>query len=289
MEKAKLRAKIYSRIDELPTLPAILPKLLSIMEDEKTNASHVADAISHDPAMTSKILKIANSAYYGFQQEICDLSKAVALLGFNMVRSLALSIGVIETMPSSKKSLAFSSEGLWIHSLAVATAAQELSKRFGKGDGDTHHFVVGLLHDIGKIVLYQFFHDLFLESLEEAHSKENMGLFEAERRVIGLDHGYVGSMLLTRWKFPEVIHHAIAAHHEEGVPEGPGAHDVAILRIADALTQELRLGDAGNPSAPEVRPRDLGVLGLKKGSLEQVTSYLKGTEEGIYAFFEAMR
>ena len=288
MEKAQLRAKIYSRVDELPTLPAILPKLLSIMESEKSNASHVADAISHDPALTSKILKVANSAYYGFQQEIFDLQKAVALLGFNMVKSLALSIGVIDTLPSNKKSPNFSSEGLWIHSLAVATATQELRKRFGNGNKGEYLFVVGLLHDIGKVVLHQFFNDLFEEALEEARSAENMKLFEAEQRVIGLDHSQVGSMLLTRWKFPEVINNAIAVHHQAELPEGYSAHDIAILRIADTLTQELGLGEGGNPTPPDINEKDLEVLGIGKKDLQEITVYLESAGDGIHAFFNAI-
>jgi len=288
MEKAQLRAKIYSRVDELPTLPAVLPKLLSIMESEKSNASKVADAISHDPALTSKILKVANSAYYGFQQEIFDLQKAVALLGFNMVKSLALSIGVIDTLPSGKKSPRFSSEGLWIHSLTVATANQELGKRFSKGNEYEHLFIVGLLHDIGKVVLQQFFNDLFEKALEEAHSAEKMELFKAEQRVIGLDHGQVGSMLLTRWKFPEVINNAIAVHHQAELPEGYSAHDVAILRIGDTLSQELGFGEGGSPSPPEINKKDLEALGIKKEDLEDITVYLESARDGIHAFFDAM-
>jgi len=95
MEKNELQAKIYSKIEELPTLPVVLPRLLSLTADEKAGAAHLADAISSDPALTSKILKVSNSAYYGFSQEISSLERAIPLLGFNMVRSLALSISVI--------------------------------------------------------------------------------------------------------------------------------------------------------------------------------------------------
>ena len=92
MEKGEIHNKVYAKIDELPTLPVVLPKLLTLMESEKTGAPEVAEVISRDPALTSKILKTANSAYYGFQQEISDLGRAVPLLGFNMLKSLALSI-----------------------------------------------------------------------------------------------------------------------------------------------------------------------------------------------------
>ena len=288
MEKEQLRKKIYSKIDELPTIPAMLPRLLSLMENEKSNASDIADAISHDPALTSKILKVANSAYYGFSQQISNLNKAVPLLGFKMVKSLALSIGVIKSLPSGKKTPLFSQEGLWIHSIAVATAMQELSKRFGKRNGNEHLFVIGLLHDIGKIVLDQFFHELFHQALEEVQDSGSPGLYLAERNVIGIDHGEIGAMLLMRWKFPDGISSPIAVHHIEEIPEGTNVNDVAMLRVADALTKGLGLGEEEDPILPEIRAADLKILGIKEKGLEDIKAYLHSLENEIHAFFSAI-
>ncbi len=288
MEKNELQEKIYSKIDELPTLPAVLPRLLSLMEDEKTSAMHIADVISRDPALTSKILKVANSAYYGFSQEISSLERAIPLLGFNMVRSLALSIGVIDTLPSGKKSPYFSPKDLWIHGLAVATVMGELGKKFGADSKNEHYFVVGLLHDIGKIVFDLFFSELFQRALEEAHRKENEGLYAAERSVIGFDHGEVGGMLLTRWKFPDVISAPIAVHHRSGFPKNPVAGDVAMLRIADVLPQELGLGAGGNPFPPEICKAALTTLNMSEKELEDIRAYLASAKDGIYALFSAM-
>ena len=288
MDKNELRTKIYSKIDELPTLPAVLPKLLGLMESDRSNASDITDAISSDPALTSKILKVANSAYYGFSQEISDLEKAVVLLGFNMVKSLALSIGVIHSLPSGKKSPNFSQEGLWIHSLAVATVMQEFGKRYGKADDNGYLFIIGLLHDIGKVVLDQFFSDLFQQALEEAQNLGKAELHVSERRVIGFDHGEIAAMLLTRWRFPEVISNPIAVHHQTEIPEGTSANDVAMLRIADVLPQELGLGEEGNPVPPEIYEADLNALEIKEKELEDMRAYLNGVKDGIYALFSAM-
>ena len=288
MEKDELRSKIYSKIDELPTLPVVLPKLLSLMEDNRSNATVIADVISRDPALASKILKVANSAYYGFQQEISDPERAVCLLGFNMVKSLALSIGVIRSLPSDKKSPNFSREGLWIHSLAVATVMEKLSERSCKKNGNDYFFIVGLLHDIGKVVLDQFFTGLFRQALEEVNSMDNTRLHEAERKVIGFDHGEVGAMLLTRWKFPDVISSLIYAHHLTEIPEGISASDIAMLRIADALSQELGLGEEGNPVPPEIRHEDIRTLKMGEAELEDLKAYLHDARDGIYGFFNAV-
>ena len=142
---------------KFPTLPAVVPKLLSVMGKDGANASDIAGTISTDPALSSKILKVANSAYYGFSQEILSLKLAMPLLGRTMVRSLALSIGVIQSLPSNRKSPNFSDKGLWIHGLAVATLMQELGKRFKNGGNADHFFITGLLHDIGKVGLKSAF------------------------------------------------------------------------------------------------------------------------------------
>ncbi len=288
MNRDELRAKIFSKIDELPTLPAVVPRVLDLMEGSRTNAADVTEAISRDPSLTSKMLKVANSAYYGFPQGISDLERAVALLGFNMVKSLAISMGVINSLTSKKKSDHFSMEGLWIHSLAVATVMKELGRRVGKGDDSEHLFIIGLLHDIGKVVLDQFFSELFQQALEEVSVSETGTLYAAERKVMGFDHGEVGAMLLKRWMFPKVIVDPIAVHHDTQIPEGTNAVDLAMLRVADTLPHAVGLGDHGNPTLSEVQEADLAVLQMKVEALEDMKAFLEDAKEGIYAFFGAM-
>lgn len=289
MEKDEIRVKIYSKIDELPTLPAVLPKLLGLMESEKSHTSEIIDTISHDPALTSKILKVANSAYYGFQREISSLERAVVLLGFNMVRSLALSIGVIRNLPPNKANPYFSWEGLWVHSLAVASVMQELGKRFGRGDDKEYLFIIGLLHDVGKVVLDQFFSKLFRQALENSCKWEKVELHIAERGIFGFDHGEVGAMLLSRWRFPEKITDCIASHHQAGMPIGINGNDLAMLRIADILPRELGMGEEGNPLIPEIHEAYLDKLpGMNEKELDDMRTYLKGAKDGIYAFFSAV-
>jgi len=288
MEKDAVLRKIYSKIDEIPTLPAVIPKLLSVMESDRTNASDIAKTISNDPALSSKILKVANSAYYGFSQEVSSLKLAMPLLGRNMVKSLALSIGVIQTLPSGRRSPNFSDEGLWVHSLAVATLMQELGIRFRKGRNSERFFIIGLLHDIGKVVLNQYFSELFQAALEEVQNEEIAGLYVAESKLIGFDHGEIGAMLLTRWKFPDVISSSIAAHHQIEAPEGTNERDVAMLRIANALPQELGLGQDGNPVPPAISRQDLRVLEIEENEIEEMRAYLVGIKDEIYALFDAM-
>ncbi len=290
MDETALRAKIFSKVDELPTLPVVLPKLLSLMESKKSDAAMIAEAISNDPALTSKVLKVANSAYYGFSQEIYSLDKAVPLLGLNMVRSLALSIGVMESLHSGgEETNHFSREELWIHSLAVATAVQELVNATGKPKQNEHLFVVGLLHDIGKIVLDQFFSELFSRALEQERNGSDFNLAVSERKIMGMDHGEVGRILLKRWKFPSIIFDPIAVHHDTDVPDGTDRIDVALLRVADHLSKEIGFGSEEIYADPDTFQKDLGVLGVDKGLVSKFIERLIDREEGIRDFFSALK
>ena len=273
MEQKKLKDKIYSKIDELPTLPVVIPKLLGLIENEESDVSDITEVISRDLALTSKILKVANSAYYGFPQQILKLEHAVALLGYNMVKSLALSIGVIKTFPHGKKSSSFSVEGLWLHSLSVATMMQELGKRFAKENSEEPLFVIGLLHDVGKVVLYQFFGDLFQQALEKTNKPEELTLHAAEQEVIGIDHCQVAGMLLTRWKFPDIIVNPIAFHYHSEISEGTDPVDIAMLRIANIIDQETGLEDKGNATVSNVYQSDLAVLEMNDEDFDDMKTY----------------
>ena len=165
---------------------------------------------------------------------------------------------------------------------------QQFGKKAKKEDESDYLFVVGLLHDIGKIILNHFFSELFQQALEVVNSQEDTGLYMAERRVIGLDHGEVGAMLLTRWRLPTAIINPIDVHHRTEIQEGARPDDVAMLRISDALAQELKLGESGNPVSPELPDAELEVLDVTEKELEDIKAHLHSIEDGIHAFFSAM-
>lgn len=287
MERNELHKKIYSKIDELPTLPDVIPRLLSLMDNANSNAADVTEAISRDPALTSKVLKVANSAYYGFPQGINDLDRAVALLGFNMVKSLALSMGVIGSMPSNQKSKNFSLKDLWLHSVAVATLMKEMGNKYGGQGNSEEFFIIGLLHDIGMIVLDQFFNDLFQQVYEEYTGLDKTEIYLAERKLIGFDHGEIGGILLKRWKFPDTISEPISLHHAES-SEDSGSVGIAMLRVADAVSHTLDHGIEKDELGPSIRDEDREKLNLEEKDIKEIENMLQKEKEGIYAFFNAM-
>ena len=284
-----LKKTIYARIDELPTLPVVVPKILKLVENDRTSATDLTDVISKDPALTAKILKAANSAYYGFSQEINSLDHAVALLGLNMVKSLALSIGVVRSLPSQERHPTFSREGLWMHCLAVASTVRELGNRRLSGRESDYLFVLGLLHDIGKLVLDQFFHEPFQQAMKAVGEPDTREPYQAERLFIGLDHGEIGAMLLTRWQFPSKIIGPIAVHHRHTVQEGTSAWDTALIRVADVIARQINLGETGHMGPADFYPPDLDMLNLTESDLAELKKHLDDRREEIQDFFQAMQ
>lgn len=288
MDKDKVIQRIYSKIEEIPTLSPMLQKVVSLIKSSSSDAQDVTDVISRDPSLTSKVLKVSNSAYYGFSQSVDTLERAVMVLGFNMISSLAMSVGIIRTLSSKGKSGRFSKKRLWIHSLAVATIMKEMGDRLGRKEDSDSLFVIGLLHDIGKVVLDQFFSEEYSQALEETGCLESAGVCAAEEKYFGMDHGEVGSILLKRWNFPKAIYGLVAMDHKTDVPEGINAADVAMLHVADILSKEAGMGVSESITPSGIRKTDMDTLGIGNKEVDQLRSFLTEAKEGIYAFYSSL-
>jgi len=284
MADNEIYRKIYSRIEELPTLPVITIKLLKAFEDKNYNAANIAELISWDASLTSKILKIANSAYYGFQQQVSSLQYAIALLGLTMIKSLALSLGVITSLPDSPGSRFFNPEKLWLHNIAAATVMESIKTKVERVPQESPLFVIGMLHDTGKIVLDQFFNEKFTAVLESLHTDTSQELHIKEKNIIGVDHCDVGAMLFQRWHFPETIVTPIQLHHSEKRFDSPLGVEISILRIGNIIPQQVGLGSDGNAVSPDIDGGDLENTSLTEKNIEALRQELMEKQEGINAF-----
>jgi putative nucleotidyltransferase with HDIG domain len=285
MEREKLKRLIYARVEELPTLPTILPKVLKLVEREDSTLEELTDLVHRDQALTSKILKAANSAYYGFSGTISNLKHAVSLLGFRMVKSLTLSIGVMRALPAEGNFSQFSQNGLWEHSIAVATALRIMGKQINHGSDDL--FTIGLLHDIGIVVQAHFFTDMFSTMLSLIHT-QGVDQLEAEREVFCCDHGEIGQLVLDRWHFPKEIIQPVAAHHANTFPEEADKKTLAMLRVANTLPTELNIGKTGLNYSTTLYQTDLDELNMDENDLEVLKKKILASEEEIKAFSGAI-
>ncbi len=199
------------KIQSLPTLPVIASRLLNMLDSSNVSMGEVSKIIVVDPALTSRILKIANSPYYGMRNRIDTIKLALVILGINEIKNVLLSISLFRTFSGEQDEYAFDSKTFWIHSMATAHFAKKLAKDFRlKSHGED--FTAGLIHDIGKIIIAQYFGE-FIPDIEKAIQENNIPNYEAEEKVLGLAHMDIGAWLAEKWKLPPHLIHTIRYHH----------------------------------------------------------------------------
>lgn len=248
--KQKLR-RITEKIIGLPTLPTIVTQLITLVGNPKSSARDVAKLISTDQALTAKILKVANSAFYGFPRKIATVQLAIVVLGFEAVKNLGLSVAVLKRFSSGAEHALFDRQRFWAHAIGTGVAGRQLARKFGMGNGD-EAFVGGILHDIGKLILIEHFFDEFSEALERAEADE-ISIAEAEEAVLGVTHAEVGGWLAEKWNLPPSLVETITHHHHPGMlaePEPP----VLLIHMADNLLRHIGIGGNGDRRGPVIDP-----------------------------------
>jgi len=191
-----------------------------------------------------KILKLVNSAFYGFKTKISDLRNAIVLLGYNSVRNAIVSLSIINTFSKRVALMDFDISQFWKHSLAVAVTSKNIAQ-LSKKESPDNCFVGGLLHDVGKVILAQYFPELF-EKVWTTLQNEHLSFFESEKKELPIDHTKIGAHLAAKWQLPAGLVEAIRWHHEFK-PESKNANFVQNVYLANIIVnsydadQELRL------------------------------------------------
>lgn len=255
--------EVLDRIEGLPALPAFVTRMLSLVDDPEVSTREIADMVSNDQAMAAAVLRLVNAPFYGLGRRISSIQHAVLLLGLRTVRNLALSAVLVKSFVEPSRDRRFDRVRLWRHTVACAAGARLLSQRLGTSDPE-EAFLAGLVHDMGIVILDQFFHDGFRRV---ADLVVNMGtpLVEAEREVFGRDHAFVGRQLARRWNFPAPVTEAIGCHHQPGRARLDPALTAAV-HLADALEASAGPPPAARPGAEvEMAPETGAAAGAVRG------------------------
>lgn len=253
--------QLVSRTQTLPSLPRLYTEVMDEIENPRGSIRKVAEIISRDIGMTSRILHILNSAFFGLPRKVSDISMAVTLLGFDTVRALILATHVFAQLDrDSTRQLNL--DNLWNHSLAVSTSAKCIAS-FEKCDahGCDHALMAGLLHDTGKLVLALGLPDRYREMLKLSEAGSITPL-EAETRVFGSTHAEVGAYLFGLWGLPDAIVEAVAFHHHPAKCVATGFTPLAAVYAADMMVNERGDCATGCGGAPSVDMAWLDRLGL---------------------------
>lgn len=272
-------AQVLAHLRQLPPLSPVVVELLASFADEDVDSGRIAEQIGRDQALTARLLRVANSSFYGLQNKVGTISDALVVLGFRAVRSMVLAIGIHGAFRAASCP-GFDSQSYLRHCLLVGAIARGLAGQAG------HHadfaFTCGLLHDIGELVLAANFPEDYSRVMAYRETQDCF-LVAAERAVLGIDHGMVGGLLAEAWRFPAALGLAIAGHHAPVAGTDPSPAD--LVHVADAIAHGL-----GVARMPEelVMPVDSGAWQRLAMSTERVLAVLPAAvanlDEAIAAF-----
>lgn len=274
VDKAKqLVDKALAGIGDLATLPEVTIRIIEIVEDPKSTARDLHEVIKNDPALSVKVLKVVNSAFYGLPGQVASVDRAIILLGLSAVKNIAIAASIARLFKGKRISEEFSAADLWRHSLAVAVLARNLAKCSPHPVMADEIFVAGLIHDIGTLVERQAFPDEFSEVIDRCKGGDR-NFLEVEREVIGADHQAFGVGLTTKWKFPRHLRAAVGFHHN---PEAlsPELRNMAVLiQIADIIACEEQIGFYQTSLGYPITEEMLDILSITREQVEEVRAEL---------------
>src|SRR3972149_1604096 len=194
----------------LPTLPSVAAEIISLTSKEETSVKEIADMLSKDVSLSAKVLKIANSAYYGVAYKISTIQQAISCIGINAIRSLVLSFSFLSIKGGNKAEL-FMYEDFLAKSLATAVVARLIKNKIDNNDLE-EIFIAGLLKDIGKLIIASTHPKLYEQVAKEAQNTEK-NIIEIEQQIIGIDHAQIGYEITKSWGFPDILSVPIRYHH----------------------------------------------------------------------------
>ncbi len=257
---ADLRNRI-EKLGDLPTLPHVVQRLAAMIGRPTVSTEEIGSIIEKDQVLAAKVLRLANSPFYGFPSRIGSVTHAVIVLGFNVVKGLTLCASALSIMKEAGM------DQLWRHSLGVAITANLLATRLEIKNPE-ELFVSGLLHDIGKVVLYVKWPDVGNSIKDALKARGDRSLFAVEQELTGLSHADIGGCLANAWHLPVTLREPILYHHDPALAKEAVLH-TAIVHVADILVKGLACGNPGDDLIPPLSKTAWDLVGLDEHSLAE--------------------
>lgn len=267
-----LRKALEGYIDKMPPLPTSVGKVLEICQKPNAQPNDLNKVISLDPVLLARVMKLINSAYYGLNQEVTSLVRAIIMLGLNTIKNLALSTAVLGSLNTAHtKNAVLNLDGFWLHSLCVGVMAKHLARmRNVPVQEQETYFFCGLLHDIGKVPLNNRVPEDYLLALG-ASSELRIPLVQAEGQTLEFTHSDAGGLIIDAWKLSDDIKDVVAFHHTPLEYQGGHRDLVFTVMVADYFANVMEIGFSGNrfPATPPAEVyRALGITWSQVEDLE---------------------
>ncbi len=266
---------------EVSSLPTIYCRINEAINNPASSMAGIGKIISDDPGLTLRLLRLVNSAFYGFPTKIETITQALVIIGTKQLRDLALATSIVSLFEGIPKEFV-SMESFWRHSIACGIAAKTLAA-YRRESNTERFFIAGLLHDIGRLILYKKAGNQIREALLRSKTGESL-LFLAEREMLGFDHAVLGRRLLQGWNLPVSLEEAVAFHHEPG-----GARrypiETAVVHVADIIVNAIQFGSSGERYVPPLDGEAWERIGFPASKLSSLLEHLDSqVNEVIHSF-----
>ncbi len=259
--------ELVGRVKDIPTLPSVVTQINRVLHDDGESLETVISIIEKDPPLTTKVLRLANSSYYGMSRDVRTVKEAVLILGLNAIQSIAMAVSVGKLFSGDLNGV-LNMKDLWMHSLHCAVASKAMLRHMGTVVAE-EGFICGLVHDIGKVIMVMNLPDEMKKVGRAFLEGDTRSWWEVEQEVIGFTHADVGGLIASRWNFPKPYCEAIEYHHwpEKGSGNGDSSKDRLAYSIfaGDALSRSLSENGTGEIQQPD--PSSLQVLGIEPEAL----------------------
>jgi len=275
--------QLVGRGQELPSLPEIYLRVAEQLKDETITVQQIGDTVQHDPAITTRVLKMVNSAYYGLPIQVASVAQSVSLLGRERLKHILIGSVLRGVFSSGQDNPAFSMQVFWQHSIKTAIIARELARQVREIEEPESMFTAGLLHDIGKLLLFKKFPERMLAAEEHAMQKR-VDVLSAELSQVGLTHTAVGEALMQYWGLPQLLIDCATRHHEI-VHDGPDRHATHLIYLANQLSHYVPPLDDGETQdiLHDIENWDMGNV-----SLEQIASACQHADDMVFEVMESL-
>jgi HD-like signal output (HDOD) protein len=269
---------------DLPTIPLMMSRIIQVLDNDMATAKTMEELILHDPALSARILKLANSPLYAFRCEVKTISHAITLLGLNLVRSLAIGVSIFDSFTRGAKTEAQHLNNLWMHSYSVGMLSQEIWKRRAPRKESEFAFLCGLLHDVGKVVYFKKAPLHYGYVFAQQRTGGDPDITTAEQEYYGISHAPLGAILAERWGLPCALCTVIRMHHSTADPSAP---IVAAVSLADSVSRTSCFGSDGDGSQNPDMSRPQAVLRMGAGEFQQLRSFAESKRKEIGDFFQS--
>ncbi len=284
-QRDKVIGTAIREISHIATLPEVTLKIIELVEDPKSTASDLHKVISTDPALSSRILKVVNSSFYGLPGQIASINRAIVLLGLNAVKNIAIAASLAKLFRGGDLTPTFGAKDLWDHSNSCAACCKIIYDTLKIGIAD-EAFLAGLMHDIGIMIEMQYDRQKLIEVIETISVNSQgvplIDMLETEEHIFGANHQHFGAALCEKWKFPRSLTIVTGNHHNPMAVDPDSRTLPSVVYIADRIVGEMK----DNPYrmdlvSTEIDQAVLEYLKLDESTLEIIRSRMDEATDDI--------